>query len=423
MVVQSPLNIVADVDRTRTASLCSLLDKMKQDRSGNRILPFNKLKNVHFARIVLIPEAKDTTGAMHHPVLVISTNFDGDYQTHLSDLVATAGTGITKLLSHCVGFPEDPDSAAVHQYLSDHNTKVSAFYINTIGRSVAQVDLEARLQLELSGVLDRTDWSGKSSDEIRDALVLHVRESEDLREALTPAELIGRWDKFLGWLKIGAVAVLGLLLAIMLLPLSIIFLIVVRLHEIGNCADHYRPSNAHIRILETDEDHGVHNQLSAVGSTQLGLFRRSLLRVALFLLQLAASNVFHSGKLAGIDTIHFARWVMINGGKRLYFMSNFDGSPESYQDDFIERIAIGLNLVFSNGKGWPRTKYLLFNGASDEQAFKAYYRDHQIPTAVWFYAHAYENLTAINIQNNSKIRTGLTASMNSAQCSEWLQLF
>jgi hypothetical protein len=148
-----------------------------------------------------------------------------------------------------------------------------------------------------------------------------------------------------------------------------------------------------------------------------------LLAIALQLLQLAVSWVFYRGKLAEVDTIHFARWVIIDGGERVYFFSNFDGSPESYQDDFIERVAFGLNLVFSNGEGWPRSRYLLFGGASDEQAFKAYYRDHQVPTSVWYRAPAYAGRTAVNLANHAAIRAGLSASLDEAQCRAWLQRF
>ena len=60
--------------------------------------------------------------------------------------------------------------------------------------------------------------------------------------------------------------------------------------------------------------------------------------------------------------------------------SNYDGSLDSYNDDFIDRVPAGLNLVFSNGRGWPRTLFLLFKGARDEQGFKFYLRNAQIPT-------------------------------------------
>jgi hypothetical protein len=122
-----------------------------------------------------------------------------------------------------------------------------------------------------------------------------------------------------------------------------------------------------------------------------------------------------------VDTIHFARWAMLDGGRRVIFESNYDGSPESYQDDFIG-IAYGLNLVFSNGRGWPRSRWLLFGGASDEQAFRAYYRDHQVRTQVWFASPAYRNLTAVNVARNERIRRGLTQPLKPRELEEWVRL-
>ena len=55
-----------------------------------------------------------------------------------------------------------------------------------------------------------------------------------------------------------------------------------------------------------------------------------------------------------MQTIHFARWVLLDDNRRLFFASNYDGSLESYMDDFINKVAWGINLVFGNGVGFPR---------------------------------------------------------------------
>ena len=64
-------------------------------------------------------------------------------------------------------------------------------------------------------------------------------------------------------------------------------------------------------------------------------------------------------------------------------------------DDFIDKVAWGLNLVFCNGVGYPKTRWLVFGGARDELAFKDFLRVHQVPTRVWY--SAYGGLTALNI--------------------------
>ncbi len=114
------------------------------------------------------------------------------------------------------------------------------------------------------------------------------------------------------------------------------------------------------------------------------------------------------GGLARIRTIHFARWVFLDDRQRIVFFSNYDGSLESYMDDFINKVGFGLNVVFSNGIGYPRTNWLVLDGCSDERKFKEFLRRHQMPTQVWY--KAYPGLTAVDLERNIRIRQGLESS-------------
>jgi hypothetical protein len=89
-------------------------------------------------------------------------------------------------------------------------------------------------------------------------------------------------------------------------------------------------------------------------------------------------------------------------------------------DDFIDKVSWGLNAVFSNGVGYPRTRWLIKDGAHDELAFKGYIRVRQRPSNVWY--TAYGDLTTANIENNAKIRAGLPGDMDEASAAAWLRL-
>jgi hypothetical protein len=85
-------------------------------------------------------------------------------------------------------------------------------------------------------------------------------------------------------------------------------------------------------------------------------------------------------------------------------------------------VGFGLNVVFSNGLGYPRTNWLVLDGAQDEQKFKNFLRRHQLPTQVWYNAHP--GLTALDKRRNMLIREGLEAStMNDSEMQAWLALF
>jgi hypothetical protein len=135
-----------------------------------------------------------------------------------------------------------------------------------------------------------------------------------------------------------------------------------------------RPDAYHVMHLAELEDHDVTNQFSALGSLKPGRFRRWTLTVLLWFLNSTTRHIFNRGHLTRVKTIHFARWVFLDNKQRMLFASNYDGSLESYMDDFINKVAWGLNLVFSNGVGYPRTDWLIFHGAKNEQKFKYYIR-------------------------------------------------
>jgi hypothetical protein len=152
-----------------------------------------------------------------------------------------------------------------------------------------------------------------------------------------------------------------------------------------------------------------------------GLFRRSTLVFILWIIDYTAKHIYGRGRLARVSTVHFARWVFLDNKKRLLFCSNYDGSLESYMDDFINKVGFGLNVVFGNGIGYPRTRWLLLDGAKNEQKFKYVLRRHELATEVWYNAHP--GLTAFDRHRNSLIREGLEkASLSDVEAQRWLQL-
>jgi hypothetical protein len=167
------------------------------------------------------------------------------------------------------------------------------------------------------------------------------------------------------------------------------------------------------------ENFVVQNQLTHLVEVKPGSFRRRTLKFVLGAINLLAKILFNRGTLGGIPSIHFARWVMIDDDKRLLFFSNFDGSWENYLGDFVDKAAVGLTGVWSNSKNFPKTENLISKGATDEQHFKEWARQHQIPTQVWY--TAYKGLSVENINNNSAIRRGLFRKISEAKARQWLK--
>jgi hypothetical protein len=213
----------------------------------------------------------------------------------------------------------------------------------------------------------------------------------------------------------------GLLVAspilLVLLPFAVLLL---RIHEVRDHEDTRPPDDEWADKLASLEDHSIQNPFIAAGRLKPGPFRRVLTTTVLWIASYAVRHVFNHADLAGVKTIHFARWVFLDGKRRVVFASNYDGSVESYMDDFIDKVAWGLNATFSNGVGYPRTSWLFFGGAKNERVFKYVLRRHQEPVQVWY--SAYPDMTALNLNQNQRMRAGLSGRMDAKEAAAWLQL-
>jgi hypothetical protein len=174
-----------------------------------------------------------------------------------------------------------------------------------------------------------------------------------------------------------------------------------------------------ITELLRKEDIYAQNQLTHLVRVKPGLLHRITLKNVLFVVDVTARHFYNEGNLAGIPSIHFAHWVLLDGGKRLLFLSNYDGSWESYLSDFIGMVAYALTAIWSNTEGFPRTHWLFGGGAAQEERFKQWTRAHQIPTQVWY--SAYPNVTVPNITNNTAIRERVEGNLSEYETMKWLR--
>ncbi len=417
---QVALTIAAPVDQGRAEELQQLLEELGE---RPKALPFGEIANLHFARLFVLPETQDLSGAPIPAKLIFLSDVDSPVDAYLDALVDTFGVTLDQILGHCAGYPTGDalTGDARLAFLRSRTIPVATAYVNRVGRSAQQIRQEAELRRAIEGFLDRSggEWSGRSAIEIRSAIKNFVLSEESLRWARRPAPRPEVWWR----VKEGVHAILLPLLLILLLPFVLIGLVVwvvlLRLHERSEDPSRDRADPADLDALTVLEDHAAMNPFTLLGFVKPSSFRRLTLQAVLSLVSYGVRHIYNHGRLTGIGTIHFARWVFIDHRRRMFFASNYDGSRESYMDDFIDKLARGLNAVGCNGLGYPKTKWLVQQGARDAEAFKAFLRAHQLPTPIWY--SAYPDLTAANIQNNSRIRAGLYGHMSPQQAQEWLR--
>mgnify|MGYP003674035258 CR=1 FL=1 len=433
MTPQSTFMITATVRAGELKNLRTLLVSMNKAPGhadpDHNLVPFGRFDCLHFARFVIIEaitaqEIKEFGEKPRpwRPTLAFLGDLDGDRDSFLAELAEHAGPGLKKIFSYCEGFSEE--NYNLLEWMKENNISPKANYINWIGRTVKQVHEEAALHKSLSTYLQEIvgEVGRENIRLLRQKLLSHVEmEKHKDKLALTPPEPTStEWEIRNLMHKIG-VPLLLLLLSPLLLIIAPFFALRLRMLERSDPELFIRPSREHIQQLTAQEDWDVSNQYSVFGDVKPGFFRLLTFKFILFLTDYAARHVYNHGFLGRIKTIHFARWIFMDKNHKVFFASNYDGSHESYMDDFINKVDWGLNLTFSNAVGYPTTRWLIKEGAQREQPFKYTQRRHQIPTEVWY--KAYPDLTATDLARNSRIRQGVEIRQsNDEEICKWLSL-
>ena len=171
-------------------------------------------------------------------------------------------------------------------------------------------------------------------------------------------------------------------------------------------------------ILRPAERLDAQNLLIGLNRIKPGWFRLLTLRFVLWTIH-ALKHLDKAGALAGVSSIHFARWTIIDRGRQLLFISHYDGDWDAYLGDFVEEASIGMTAIWSNCTRFPRSWFLFFGGTRDQRAFKAYARGSQHET-LWVY-RAYPHLTVSNIENHTAIREALGRPLEAAGLEELLR--
>jgi hypothetical protein len=420
-VHQSAFTIVAPVDPDpenirRLEGALAQIDPVLNPAPSPEFTDFPEL---HYCSFVLV---KDPNG----PYLAFEGNVDGDVETFLHKLANAHprwAAQIESIYRCCTGYR----AGQLLAYLEEKDFGPGTWYVAFRGRSAVEIQKEAELRIAIESFLDAnaTKLAGLTAPELRAAIQARVRELGQEAWALDAPEkpfLVERGRSIVWGAAIGLLPItLGLLGGV----LSVLG--AVRLIEDQDSAEPVRWLDDPIADSEVREDRTFQNHMCSVTDIKDGWLRSLVLRGALGVVGLAHRFWFNRGDLGGIPTIHFARWLILDDGERLpdnrrklVFFSNFDGSWERYLGDFIEQAAFGLNSIWANAKGYPRTSFLVLDGADDEERFKAFARNSMSRTRVWY--SAYRDLSIQNIAANAKLREGLFADRSPDEIDEWLRL-
>jgi hypothetical protein len=438
-VRQETLTVVARVAgvppftelRAALASLAA--DQLPGGGSRPRVFADPTL-GIHFARLVLLEEP---SGGERGSSLIFESNFDTTSEAaeqarfeHLKLLCATIRAQLASVFQHCSGFAPDLPAQQLVELLAARQVKACAAYQGHIHRDLARIRLEQHLRVVL---LDFFAQAPKALPrELYHAAREHVRlqcgsdprlAGLDLDQPAPPLpDAVVRRQQLSNrvwpWIKNLSSDMVAYLLD---------QLCNIRRWQKKDAEYDQRARQegwtsadrrAFLEIAET-EDRALQNALTHVVPLKAADRLALLLFSHGYIDTLARKHFNDIGQLGGIPTIHFAKWLLIDGDTRLLFLSNYDSSWESYLSDFVDQAAIGLNLAWTCTAEYPKTLYLLLRGASDEERFKAWSRAYQRPTQVFYTAYPELGIAAVN--NNTWIRWGLHHPPGAAELRAWFR--
>jgi hypothetical protein len=399
---QQALTVVAPVRAGLRAGLASRLDAAESDVQDALVA----VTSLHFARFVLLDGAAGPASR-----LAFESNHDGELAPHLAEL-ARALAPFEELL---FGSWEGYRSGDLAGFVAKNALPASTFYLGHPGLSVTQIKGDRDLRLELERLLDEEvdarDPTGESAVAVRERLLDRLGTTAFVIGPVDrglPPQPISRWQFY------GVVFVV-ILLAIGFVPLALLVEWKERRTEAPR--ELVAEDDPRLDPINRREDAITQNGLTHHVALRPGRFRKLTFRLVLWFLENARRKMAYRGKLGGISSIHFARWVLLDDDTVLFF-SNYDGSWEAYLGDFVDKAHFYLTAVWSNTKWFPDTNALVFGGAAKENVFKRWTRTFQVENRIWY--SAYKSLTVSDVLRNALVREGATGEMNEEEARTWL---
>jgi hypothetical protein len=420
------LTVLVPIRQGEEEALRAILRPIGDDIRGRRLdvsaahprIEFLRSRRIHFARFAILAD-RDRGPARKR--LLYSANYDGELESHLAELVAIT-SDMDAIWGHCEGYAGAADFAA---FIRCHALEPDAFYIAFRDESADSIRDTAVLRRHVQTIVDTTpagallatlgDFSSTSGSRPAGMRLAFERATQSIAEVferlIRVLPLVADvWNAVtrLGFMNVvrGAQQIVASLnryplfrtmnrltknrMTLQRSPYSSV--------SLDNCAVPVPLGPGDDVTSDPDrntppafrEDVVTQNQLTLVTVVRSGQANRA--RAVMAAIDSYSKRLAPPGSLIGVSTIHFVKWLVIDHGQRLMMVSDYDGSWESYIDEFAEMILSGLDAIWETSLGYPP------DGARDLPAFKRFLRTHQAPSEVFF--SAYPEQTVLNIAND-----------------------
>jgi hypothetical protein len=400
------LTILAPIRHGEEESLRAILRPIGDDIRGRRLdnradtprIEFLRSRQIHFARFAILA---DPDRGPDRKRLLYSANYDGELENHVAELTAIT-SDMDAIWGRCENYTGAGEFAT---FIRAHAHEPDTFYIAFRDETVDSINAAIALRRHAQTLAD-ADPAGP---------LPATRPRRSIAEALQ--RLIRALPIVID--VVGAVTCLGFVIVIrgtQQIVASLnrypLFRLLNRLTRnrmppqqspyssvsLDNCAvpaplvpgDEVTSESDRQTPPTFREDVVTQNQLTLVTVVKPEHVNR--VRAVMAAIDSYSERLAPPGSLIGISTIHFVKWLVIDNGRRLMMVSDYDGSWENYIDEFAEMILSGLDAIWQTSYGYPP------DGARDLPAFKRFLRSHQVPSEVFF--SAYPDQTVLNIVND-----------------------
>jgi hypothetical protein len=419
VVVQSTLTIVTRISPNDLDALDRLLSGIGHDVVKNEYVRFVEIASLHMAGIVIA--AQDPR---FPPILIFESNFDGTSDEYLHALVDHGRAGIDAIYSKCEGYPAESarTDVTIVAYLRDHSLPAAAFFVGLPGQTVASIRNAIAVREEINRFLDaetaRNSIQGLSAFEIRDRIVAHMEHDSPVKSEIPPAT-------FSSYRRIAqrnsiVACVAGLLIGTILSPLLAVWILAVRYLEVHEQKVAPPPDPPVDERTYAMEDAFIQNHLATIGVVKDNPIRRFSIRAAVALTGILFQRILLRGGFGGVFTLHFARVVWLDEGRRILLLTGYDGSALEYLGNFTDTAGLYLNGAYGNVNNYPSCKWLIGRGAASANGFANWARQHMQYTPVFY--SAYPNETVLNLMRDLDIRDHLATARRESEVERLLRL-
>ena len=392
--------MLASIRPDQEAGLRQLLRAIGDDINGKDLaagnnrphIAFVRSRRIHFARLAIL---NDPDRGADRSRLLFTSIYDGSLDAHLDELVSIT-SDMDAIWGACEGYTGIDE---FRSFITARAQELAAYYIAFRDETVESITSAMTRDVELTrsriaadlGVPDVFD--GRRESLLRRALRA-APIAIDLARAVArsgfgnvyhgTSRIVASLDRYpqfrlFNWIARNRIPPLKSHFSSLVLDQRAQFVALAPGDEI--------PTKPVTGSPALREDAVAQNQLTVV--TVIDPARVDRVRAVMAAIDSYATRLAPPGSLIGISTIHFARWLLIDQGRRLLFVSDYDGSWESYIDEFAEMILTGLDAIWETSFGMPP------DGARDLPAFKRFLRSHQVPSDVFFAAYPEE--TVLNV--------------------------